>query len=431
MYRLLFFIVFFSIFSYSLHSQLSKIQDGTEAFFFDVVIFKSDTANYARIDCYVMVPYQSLTFVKFEDNFIAKINVFLTVYDSLGNTVATKNYDRVLVEKDFNVAQGATAKFDVRQVQFLLPPGNYQIKSILTDENSKAEYSQSRSLHVVDFTKYDNVMSGLLLVSSIEEDKGRWKITPHISDNIGSLRDGFFVFFEYYSNLNHKVDFLYQIFENDELIEQGTKIQKEIEIGTNRLFIRVKKPAKISRNNYTLRLLALKPNYSDDYEIEDILAVAQRSIKSITRLSGFVLNDLDKAIRQLRYVANSEDINYIRSANTEDEKFRRFNDFWKSLDPTPNSERNEAFEQYYLRVAYANENFRSYTEGWLTDRGMVYIIFGQPLSVERSNPMSDGRVYERWIYSDNREFLFLDNTGFGDFRLVRPISVTEKYRYRN
>jgi len=431
MYRLV--VVFFLLvlISNALFSHSSKIQDGTEAFFFDAVIFKGDSANLARIDCYVLVPYQSLTFIKFEDNFIAKINVFLTVYDSLGNTVATKNYDRVLVERDYNIALGATAKFDVRQMQLSLAPGNYQIRAILSDENSKAEYSQSRSMSVIDFAKYDNVMSGLLLVSSIEEDKGRWKITPHISDNIGGLRDGFFVFFEYYSNTNQKVDFLYQIFEDDELIEQGSKIQKEIYIGTNRLFIRVKKPTKISRNNYTLRVLALRPNDNDDYEIKDILAVAQRSIKSITRLSGFVLNDLDKAIRQLRYVANSDDINYIRSAKSEDEKFTRFNDFWKSLDPTPNTERNEAFEQYYFRIAYANENFRSYTEGWLTDRGMVYIIFGQPVTVERSNPMSDGRVYERWIYADNREFLFLDNTGFGDFRLVRPISITEKYRYKN
>lgn len=431
MFKLFLYILTILIATQSLWTQLSSIKDGIDAFFFDAIIFKGDSANLARVDCYIMVPYQSLSFVKYGDNYIASIKVNVTVFDSLGNIINTSNYDRNFVEKDFNIAQGATAKNDVRQIIFSLAPGSYRIKATLSDENAKKDYSQSRNLSIIDYNKYDNALSGLLLVSSIEENQGRWRITPHISDNIGNLRDGFFVFFEFYSNTNQKVDFIYQIFEKDDLIEQGKRNRKDIQIGTNRLFIRINKPAKFTRNNYILRILALKPSDSDDYEISDILAVAQRSIKSTTRLSGFVLNDLNKAIRQLRYVANQQEIEYIQSAKTDDEKLRRFEEFWRALDPTPNTERNEAFEEYYMRIAYANENFRSYTEGWLTDKGMVYIIFGRPFSVEKSNPMSDGRVYERWIYADNREFLFLDNTGFGDFRLVRPLTITEKYRYKN
>jgi hypothetical protein len=48
----------------------------------------------------------------------------------------------------------------------------------------------------------------------------------------------------------------------------------------------------------------------------------------------------------------------------------------------------------------------------------------------RTNPYADSRVYEKWVYADNRQFLFVDNTGFGDFRLSNPITVTDKYRFR-
>ncbi len=52
----------------------------------------------------------------------------------------------------------------------------------------------------------------------------------------------------------------------------------------------------------------------------------------------------------------------------------------------------ELIRIYYTRVLYANQYFTSYTEGWRTDRGMIYIIYGPPDKVYKS---SDG---ESWGY---------------------------------
>ena len=65
----------------------------------------------------------------------------------------------------------------------------------------------------------------------------------------------------------------------------------------------------------------------------------------------------------------------------------------------------EHIKQYYLRAEVANKFFSSYREGWNTDRGMIFIIFGPPKYIFRSE---NG---ERWIYgSDNsvmsEEFFF-------------------------
>jgi hypothetical protein len=61
--------------------------------------------------------------------------------------------------------------------------------------------------------------------------------------------------------------------------------------------------------------------------------------------------------------------------------------------------------------------------------GMVYIIFGPPSNAERQQVRSDGREAIRWTYPNSRQYVFVDNTGFGDFRLVTPLSLLEKYRY--
>jgi hypothetical protein len=82
-------------------------------------------------------------------------------------------------------------------------------------------------------------------------------------------------------------------------------------------------------------------------------------------------------------------------------------------------------EQYYARVEYANKHFSHFQEGWRTDMGMVYITFGPPNNVERHPFDIDSKPYEIWAYYDlNYQFVFVDQTGFGDYRLITPIWET-------
>ncbi|MFC2096398.1 GWxTD domain-containing protein [Bacteroidota bacterium] len=53
----------------------------------------------------------------------------------------------------------------------------------------------------------------------------------------------------------------------------------------------------------------------------------------------------------------------------------------------------ELLKIYYNRVMFANMYFTSYKEGWQTDRGMIYIIYGLPDYLFKSGEE------ERWIYN--------------------------------
>ena len=66
-------------------------------------------------------------------------------------------------------------------------------------------------------------------------------------------------------------------------------------------------------------------------------------------------------------------------------------DFW--LKRANNMERSrELIKLFYNRVFFANVYFTSYVEGWRTDRGMIYIIYGLPDHIYKSGEE------ERWIY---------------------------------
>jgi GWxTD domain-containing protein len=134
------------------------------------------------------------------------------------------------------------------------------------------------------------------------------------------------------------------------------------------------------------------------------------------------VNDLDLAITQLRYIARDEELTSLEEAQTTEEKQDVFMEFWKKRDPNPNTPRNERMEEYYRRVAYADKEFSHHLEGWRTDMGMVFIIFGRPDDVDRHPFDVNEKPYEIWrYYGINYEFVFIDQSGFGDYRLITPI----------
>jgi GWxTD domain-containing protein len=152
------------------------------------------------------------------------------------------------------------------------------------------------------------------------------------------------------------------------------------------------------------------------------LAVSEKPF--IVRWKGVprAAKDLELAIEQLQYIENPGEVDHILEAKDEPEKRKRFMEFWQKRDPTSSTARNEKMEEYYTRVDFANRNFAHYIEGWRTDMGMVYIIFGSPDNVDRHPFDIDSKPYEIWSYYElNHQFTFVDQTGFGDYRLTTPI----------
>jgi GWxTD domain-containing protein len=134
------------------------------------------------------------------------------------------------------------------------------------------------------------------------------------------------------------------------------------------------------------------------------------------------IQDIDEAIQQLEYIAKKKDIDFIRDAPNEVERVQRFESFWDKRDPTPNTKRNESMEEYYYRVASANKQYGAVQEGWRTDRGFVFVRYGEPDHIERQPFSFDYEPYEVWTYERiGRRFIFVDKTGFGDYELLVPV----------
>ena len=90
---------------------------------------------------------------------------------------------------------------------------------------------------------------------------------------------------------------------------------------------------------------------------------------------------------------------------------------------------SEMIKVYYKRVAVANKYFSSYKKGWMTDKGMIYIIYGEPSKVYKSETL------ERWIYGsvDSESSLSFDFNlqrnpfSENDFSLIRKESYHKSW----
>ena len=76
--------------------------------------------------------------------------------------------------------------------------------------------------------------------------------------------------------------------------------------------------------------------------------------------------------------------------------------------------------EFYSRIDFAIDNFSSInkSDGAKTDRGKVFIKYGEPSSNERV--FSNNKVLEIWQYEQlEKKFIFTDNTGTGNFILEK------------
>jgi GWxTD domain-containing protein len=123
------------------------------------------------------------------------------------------------------------------------------------------------------------------------------------------------------------------------------------------------------------------------------------------------LGKIESLADPLIYICTKEEFAKVKAAKGNKQAFDKV-----ILSVTGDKDRaKNLFRSYFRRVELANTYFTSYKEGWKTDRGMIYIIFGLPDAVYK---FSDREV---WNYK-NEQFKV-------DFSFVKSATVFDPENY--
>lgn len=408
----------------------------TPAFDVELITRRAETADgpQTRLDVYTAVPNSSLRFLARQGGFEASYAVTVQVYelDAAGQQaglVVSRTFEREVAAPDYDATQNADA--EDRAVQSLaVAPGRYAVEVAVEDGSSGRALSRELG-HVVRDVRQGITLSDPILLSDYDPAAG--SSDPIVGATVSTEREAFWVGYELYASAETDLQVTYVVTEQSRVRERpawgallGLAPRQQAELGTP---VAVTEPITVGAGrtpaafrvetealqvgDYTLTVRLATPEGETLAETDKPFAVRWMGLDS-------QIADLEQAIAQLRYVADESEFQAIRNAPTPEEQRRLFLNFWDRRDPSPGTARNEEMEKYYFRVAYANDRFsRFHDRGWNTDRGEIFIVFGEPDYIE-DHPFNYGtRPYQIWnYYGQGRRFIFVDDTGMGDFRLL-------------
>jgi GWxTD domain-containing protein len=215
------------------------------------------------------------------------------------------------------------------------------------------------------------------------------------------------------------------------LKEKSKEISREansrVEVGT---FILTSYPT----DTYTLAIAVIdslgnqavtssKKFYVYNPDVQAIDSIESSVTSSISSMFGAMSEEeLDDIFQKSKYLATSAEIEKFKKLNTLEGKRSFLNEFWKIRDENPATPENESFKEYLKRIEIANQRYSAMGRpGWKTDRGRVYLLYGEPSEIERHPNQLEGKPYEIWNYNGLEVgvyFVFADLTGFSDYQLV-------------
>ena len=361
-----------------------------------------------RLLVYGLIPYHSLQFLKYGDGFSAGYEASLGIRDKDGNQIDHKTFQSTVTVGDYVSTINRSSR-EVVMAEFIIKATEYMIVGELIDEDTRLKGIVREK---IDMTGLLNPLA-IYPPFIIGEYPGNWGFEENKIPV--STKD-----------INHKIK-QFPLFLSGR-IKPGNFTMKVVAKDANKDIFWEDEIKLSSENTMFMRriLIDQKPDENLTMAIDVTITQENKSDSKAIELRirkpglSYFINNVDEALDQMRYVVTDEEYKRVKKAK-RNEREKLFYQFWKDRDPSPGTVVNELMDQYYYRVSYTNEHFAAFDQGWKTDMGMIYILFGPPDDTQRSINNSSRYTYETWsYYTINRNFIFYDENGFGEYKLTTP-----------
>jgi GWxTD domain-containing protein len=146
--------------------------------------------------------------------------------------------------------------------------------------------------------------------------------------------------------------------------------------------------------------------------------------------------DLDPMYRkwleeEVVYIITPKEKDVFLQLETDQQREKFIEAFWRVRNPNPNAPENEFKKEHYRRIQYANQHFGKEAPGagWRSDMGRIYIILGEPNSIDRFENLSGVKPTIIWFYDGMSEYglpnsfnvVFFKPDSIGEYVLYSPV----------
>ncbi|MDP4114606.1 MAG: GWxTD domain-containing protein [Bacteroidota bacterium] len=376
-----------------------------------------------------------------------KINALMHIV--IKDSAGTKDF----VNREFRLNQpfvsdssGASRSL-VGIINFVLPKGIY--KCSITGKDINLPNNEKTIVELIKINPYISKafsISNLQLASNIIQEsanknsifyKNSFEVTPIPMSVFGENQPILFYYYELYGLAGVKQDnvlklntFVYnsknkRVYSKSKIISH--KLDTQVQVGSLPV-------NKFANDTYTLiiTLVDSAGNYgctsSKKFFVYNPSIIEKEETSkevgnALTSEFGAMSDEeLDDIYAKTKYLVGSQDAKKYDKLSTVEAKREFLYKFWKDRDYDPSTPENEAFKEYLQKIETANQKYGSMQKlGWKSDRGRIFLIYGEPSEVERFPNQGDQKPYEIWHYNDLQGgtiCVFADLSGFSDYTMI-------------
>ncbi len=411
-------------------------------FEFDYARFQFDsTAVY--LELYYSVGVNNLTVLGTPDSAYVESIMHIMMYESVES--------KLIVDKKYRINSPLEANSNQNSllgvVGFGIPFGTYLLNVSVTDVGdtlNSQEYTENLTLSTFQTDKVtlsDIQLASRIITQSRNSNSLFYKNTLEVFPHpIGVFGQNIPMLFFYSELYNLKADTLTGNFilneqvinsYNRKVYEKTKQVKRNndsiVEVGAINV-------SKLPTGSYTLSLNLLnevsqsgiastKKFYVFNPGVEDTFKVAGGDYNVMSSEFGiFSEEECDAFFERCSYIAMPAEIDqYENIAGVEAKREFLFN-FWKIRDNIPETPQNEIKEEYRERINIVDARYKTFSrQGYKTDRGRVYLIYGEPDEIDLHPNDYDKKPHEIWYYHSIEGgvlFVFGDVTGYSDYELL-------------
>jgi GWxTD domain-containing protein len=422
-------------------------QSGGPALYVDLCRFYDSRSGAPFVQIYLAVAGQSLTFREEGDQrYQARVNVSLLLQRIKGEDTLNIDSDRYILELPSDrllpdTTQESRALANLLNIhQRRLEPGTYLLQvqavdSIATKPVTTLATSEftMEQLEPGSFAFSDiKWVSGRMPASGGRRSVGRDDLIPVVTNSTFFNEDTL----EFYQEIYHAAELFGDngrfwircvLYQNDNrLYAYETRAQgREIRSVPVNAYKEVMYIGNLSSNTYHLQVELINDknrpvriyrkkffvyNSRRDAEFEQSVALSNPETDMFNQYEE---EKLDEYIQTLMYEATDQERRFVDALETYQQK-KNFLYSYFDKRKEPEETVSAMWNGHLWNLAYANQHFAGVgLEGWQTDRGRVWLVYGPPNDIERYPHEANLLPYEIWRYNrvtsqNNVVFIFFD-----------------------
>ena len=354
-----------------------------------------------------------------------------------------------------NNETASAGQFFPHVFRFVTQPGDYQLRTSLFQYDEQPREVTTNKLHVVTFPRDSLNLSGVELGCDMEftdkrspYTKNGIRILPNPTLFFGTQLPMFYYYAEVYGiKFDSAAVDSYTVHrrivraETDSLMRPdvaktfrlpGSEIvvadgfpATTIKTGTYFLELEVDIQSTGQRAKVRKKFWTYRP---EDFAAGRTVASDSAYLSRLQDTEPSVLDmmDPDSALQVMKYLFSQDESARIKRLNPEGKRSFLKN-YWIMREKTEPG----CTDNYFAKVVVANDRYSLLKKpGWKTDRGRIFMLYGEPDHIDRNYGSAQMPDHEVWQYESLEGgviFVFMDRNGFGELDLVHSTMKGEIY----